>query len=489
MNDLIKARRQKLEALKKLGINPYPSRVSFALAPIAEVGKNFKKHLRSGKAVGIAGRIMARREHGGAAFVDIFDGSAKLQVFLAKDKLGEKSFKLFSETIDIGDFIALQGKAFYTKKKEPTLEVSKWEIITKALRPLPEKWHGLQDVEERFRKRYLDILMNPKTKEIFLKKTKIVQAARSFFEQNGYIEVDTPILQPTYGGGLARPFKTHHNALNMSLYLRISDELYLKRLVVGGFRKIFEVSADFRNEGIDHFHNPEFTLLEAMTSYQDYNFAMGLIEDFYQFIVKKINKDLKVKYGEEIINFKKPWKKFKMKEIVMAKTGFDFDNIKDLAVAKDKARQLGISDDKIIRQQTTGELMNLIFEEKVQSQLVQPTIIYDYPCEISPLAKKSKDPRFVERFEHFILGQEHGNHYSELNDPIDLNERFVQEAKKKAAGFEEAHQTDKDFLEAIEYGMPPVTGIGISIERLVMLLTNVNNIREVILFPTLRPKE
>ncbi|HEY4496526.1 MAG TPA: lysine--tRNA ligase, partial [Candidatus Paceibacterota bacterium] len=374
-------------------------------------------------------------------------------------------------------------------RKEPTIEVKKWQLLSKSLRPLPEKWHGLTDVEERFRKRYLDLLMNPVTRGVAEKRIKILKTAREFFERSGYLEVDTPILQPIYGGGLARPFKTHHNALNIPLYLRISDEMYLKRLIVGGFTKIFEICKDFRNEGMDHSHNPEFTLLEAMTGYQDYKFTMNLVEDFYEYVVKKVNKDLKVKYGNQVINFKRPWKKSSMKDIVRAKTGFDFDSTPNMIDARHKAMRLGISQEKIEQQGCIGEIMNLIFEEKVQPQLIQPTIVYDYPVETSPLAKKSnKDPRFVERFEHFILGHEHGNHYSELNDPIDLQERFVEETKKERAGFEEAHQNDKDFLEAIEYGMPPVTGLGISIDRLVILLTGVESIKEVILFPTLRPK-
>lgn len=490
LEDLRKIREEKLGLFKKAGLDPYPAKSSFSLSEIAAVKKNFEKHRRSRRPLAVAGRIMAKRGHGGAVFLDLYDGTDKFQIFLAKDKLGEKSFELFSSVIDIGDFIAVQGKAFYTKKKEPTLEVSKWEILTKSLRPLPEKWHGLHDVEERYRRRYLDILMNGNAKEIFLKRTATIKAARDFFEKKGYLEVETPILQSIYGGGLARPFKTHLNALDIPLYLRIADELYLKRLTVGGLNKVYEICKDFRNEGIDRDHNPEFTLLEAMTAYQDYKFAMELVEDFYVAVVKKINKNLEVKYGEVVLNFKKPWKRYAMKEVVRRQTGFDFNDAQTFNDARDKVKSLGISEEKIRKQATVGEILNLIFEEKVQPSLIQPTIIYDYPLETSPLAKRSeKDGRFVERFEHFIFGAEHGNHYSELNDPLDLNNRFIEEAKRKKAGFEEAHQTDIDFLEAVEYGLPPVTGIGISIDRLVMLLTDTKNIREVILFPTLRPKE
>lgn len=489
LEEIRRYRVKKLEILKKAGMAPYPGKISFAILAAADVKKNFKKYAVSKKTLGVAGRIMARREHGGSMFLDIFDGTSTLQVFLSKDKIGEKSYKLFSEAVDIGDFIAVSGKTFYTKKKEPTIEAAKWEMLSKSLLPLPEKWHGLRDVEERFRKRHLDLLMNQDVRVIFQTRAKIIQAAREFFEKNGYAEVDTPILQPLYGGGLARPFKTNHNALGIPLYLRISDELYLKRLVVGGFTKIYEICKDFRNEGIDRFHNPEFVLLEAMTAYEDYRFSMGLVEEFYKFVVKRINNNLQVRYADNIIDFKKPWDKFTMEDIVRSKTGFDFSAAKTPAEAGGQARGLGIPENKIKEQRSVGEMLNLIFEEKVQPNLIQPTIIYDYPVETSPLAKKNKkDPRFVERFEHFIIGQEHGNHYSELNDPLDLSERFIEEAKKKEAGFEEAHQTDKDFLEAVEQGMPPVTGIGISIDRLTMLLTNTRNIKEVILFPTMKPK-
>jgi lysyl-tRNA synthetase class 2 len=363
-------------------------------------------------------------------------------------------------------------------------------MIAKSLRPLPGQWYGLQDVEERFRKRYLDLIFNPEVKKTLIKRSEIIKTAREFFDKKGYLEVETPILQPIYGGGLAKPFKTHHNALDIPLYLRISDELYLKRLIVGGFTKVYEICRDFRNEGIDRFHNPEFTLLEPMTAYQDYYFTMDLIEEFYEFVVKKINRNTKLKYGDIVLDFKRPWQRISMKKIVLKKTGFDFDNVIDLSEAKFKVKRLGISDEKADRLLSIGEALNLIFEGKVQPELIQPTIIYDYPVETSPLAKRNhKDNRFVERFEQFIMGQEHGNNYSELNDPLDLKKRFIEEAKKKQAGFEEAHQTDEDFLEAIEYGMPPVTGGGISIDRLVMLLTNNQNIRNVISFPTLRPKE
>ncbi|MBU3925693.1 lysine--tRNA ligase [Patescibacteria group bacterium] len=488
LEDIRNERIKKLELLKEKGIDPYPSSASRDFL-ISEVLKDFTKLSKKKKSSYITGRIMAIREHGGSIFFDINDGSDQMQAYIKKDEIGDDQFSLFKETVDLGDFVELKGSFFVTKKKEKTLKVSHWKMLSKSLRPLPTQWYGLKDTEERFRKRYLDMIFNENVRKTFIKRTEIIKASREFFEKKGYLEVETPILQPIYGGGLARPFKTHHNALDIPLYLRISDELYLKRLIIGGFDKIYEICRDFRNEGIDHFHNPEFTLLEPMTAYKDYNFTMNLIEEFYEFVVKKVNGNKKLKYKNIVLDFKRPWQRISMKKIVLQKTGFNFDNIIDLSDAKFKAKRLGISDEKAEEMMSIGEIMNLIFEEKVQPGLIQPTIIYDYPVEISPLAKRSlKDPRFVERFEQFIWGQEHGNNYSELNDPIDLKTRFIEESKKKKTGSEEAHQTDEDFLEAIEYGMPPVTGGGISIDRLVMLLTGNDNIRDVIMFPTLRPK-
>lgn len=489
LEEIRNERIKKLEILKQKGIEPYPVSANRDFL-IADVLKNFSKFAKKKKQSFLCGRVMAIREHGGSIFFDINDGSGQVQAYIKKDETGEEQFSLFRDAVDIGDFLEVKGLFFVTKKKEKTIKVFQWRMLAKSLRPLPSQWYGLKDVEERYRKRYLDMILNPGIKNTFIKRTEVMRVAREFFNKKGYLEVDTPILQPMYGGGLARPFKTHHNALDIPLYLRISDELYLKRLIVGGFDKIYEICRDFRNEGIDHFHNPEFTLLEPMTAYKDYNFTMDLIEEFYEFVVKKITRNLKLQYGDIMLDFKRPWQRISMKKIVLKKTGFDFDNVMDLSDAKFKAKRLAIPDEKVEKMNSIGEIMNLVFEQRVQPDLVQPIIIYDYPVETSPLAKRSsKDSRFVERFEQFIMGQEHGNNYSELNDPLDLKKRFIEEAKKKQTGFEEAHQTDDDFLEAIEYGMPPVTGGGISIDRLVMLLTGNQNIRDVILFPTLRPKE
>lgn len=488
LEDIRNERIKKLEILKEKGIEPYPASVSRDYS-IAEILENFEKLSESEKSFFTVGRIMAVRAHGGSVFFDIDDGSGRMQVYLKKDEVGEEQFDLFNETADIGDFVELKGVVFETKKSEKTIKISTWRMAAKSLSPLPSQWYGLKDVEERYRKRYLDFIFNSEARDIFIKRTQIIRASREFFEKNGYLEVETPILQPIYGGGLARPFKTHHNALDIPLYMRISDELYLKRLIVGGFEKIYEICKDFRNEGIDKFHNPEFTLLEPMTAYKDYKYTMDLIERFYEFVVEKINGSLKVAYGV-VLDFKRPWKKISMVDIVKEKTGFDYNDTKDLDDARSKAIKLRIDKTEVDKLLSIGEILNLIFEEKIQKDLIQPTIIYDYPVEISPLAKKNeKDPRFVERFEQYILGQEHGNNYSELNDPVDLKQRFINETKKKKAGFEEAHQTDKDFLEAVEYGLPPVSGGGISIDRLVMLLTGAQNIRDVIIFPILRPKE
>ncbi|HEX9664795.1 MAG TPA: lysine--tRNA ligase, partial [Patescibacteria group bacterium] len=378
---------------------------------------------------------------------------------------------------------------FKTKAGELTVQAKKFRLLSKALLPLPEKWHGLKDIEERYRKRYLDLIMNPEVKERFVIRSKIVESIRRLLLNKGYLEVETPVLQTIYGGGFAKPFITHHNALDIPLYLRISDELYLKRLLVGHFEKIFEFCRDFRNEGLDPSHNPEFTMLEAMTAYQDYRFSMDLVEEIYETAAKEVLGTTKINYQEHQIDLKRPWKRLTLHQAVKEFTGHDLVKVSDLSEAIEIAAGLKIDKRKIKPLQSVGEITNLIFEEKVESNLIQPVIIYDYPVEVSPLAKKSRtNPKVVERFEHFIFGKEHGNHYSELNDPVELKKRFIEEKNKKEAGFEEAHQTDLDFVEALEHGMPPATGIGIGIDRLAMLFTNSRSIKEVIFFPTMKPK-
>lgn len=474
-----KIRLNKLEKIRELKIDPYPA-------------KSEKKHqitqcLKSGgKKVQTAGRIIGFRAHGGSAFADLFDESGKIQLFFSKSQLSPVNGQLL-DLLDIGDFIEVSGKVDKTKAGETTIFVSGFKLLTKSVRPLPSTWYGLKDIEERYRKRYLDLLLNPQIKITFEVRSKIIQAHREFLLNRGYIEVETPVLQNLYGGGLARPFKTYHNALGIPLYLRISTELYLKRLIVAGFENVFEIARVFRNEGIDKEHNPEFTILETMAAYKDYKDNMDLLSEMTEYAVKKVTGSTKASFGAHKIDFTRPWKKLTMIDAVKLATGVDFNKVKSTIEAKKQASKLKV--DLKPHQNTWGLILAAIFEEKAEQQLIQPTVIYDFPTETSPLAKRAKDPRFVERFEHFIGGMEASNNYSELNDPVDLSERFQDERKKERLGEEEAHQTDKDFIEALEYGMPPTSGIGPSIDRLVMILTDSASIKDVILFPTLRPKD
>ena len=442
LEDLRKTREEKLDLLKKAGVNPYPAKSSFQLSEVAAVKKNFEKHRRSRRPIAVAGRVMAKRAHGQAAFLDIFDGSTslatggtdKLQVFLAKDKLGEKSFALFSETVDIGDFIAAYGKVVFTKKKEQTLEAVKWEMLTKSLRPLPEKWHGLQDAEERFRKRYLDLLMNTEVRERFQKRTKIILELRQRLQAEGFMEVETPQLQPLPGGATARPFVTHHNALDIDLYLRIAPELYLKRLLIGGYGKVFEIGRNFRNEGIDRDHNPEFTMLELYWAWQDYR---GLMT----FVQKLLKKWLPGK-----------WRTLTFSQLVKNPTEENY--------------------------------------KEARNKIKEPTFIIDYPEALMPLAKlKPENPKLTESFQLIANGAEVVKGFSELNDPLFQRQQMERQETEHRRGNEEASRLDEDFLEALECGMPPAAGLGLGIDRLAMLLTETKNIREIILFPTLRPKE
>lgn len=470
---------EKLQKIKSLGIDPFPARYQREQTTSQALKMLNKK-------VSVAGRIVSWREHGGSIFADLRDESGKIQIFFRRDKLGEKKYD-FLKLLDIGDFLGVEGEVFKTQAGEITVQVSEYTLLTKSLRPLPSKWHGLKDVEERYRKRYLDLIMNPQVKKVFETRSKIIALHRKFLTDRGYYEVETPILHPLYGGALARPFKTYHNALGIPLYLRISTELYLKRLIVGGFEKVFEVNKVFRNEGIDRQHNPEFTILETMEAYIDYQENMKLIEEMTQYVVKELTGGTKVIFQGKEIDFKAPWKRITMVEAVKKATNIDFSKIKSLEKAKKIAQDLKIELNKYTAS-AIGLILATIFEEKAERGLIQPTFVYNYPIETSPLAKKvPDDPRFVERVEHYIAGMECSNNYNELNDPLELAERFKDERKKERLGDEEAHQVDQDFIEAMEYGMPPTSGIGPCIDRLVMILTDMPSIRDVILFPTLRP--
>lgn len=484
IDELKKIRIEKLVTLRQAGINPYPSSVKRDHT-IADVLK------KEGDTVAVVGRITGLRGHGKIVFIDMVDGSGKIQAVLKADELTKKSIALI-EFIDIGDFVAIQGKVGKTQAGEISVFANDLQLITKSIRPLPDKWYGLKDIEERYRQRYLDMIINPEVRDRLIKRSQIIESIRTFLNGKGYLEVETPTLQPVYGGGFARPFSTHHNELDADLYLRISDEMYLKRLIVGGLEKVYEITKVFRNEGIDHDHNPEFTMFEAQIAYEDYTYGMDVIEEIIEYTAKKVLGETEFMYQGERMNVKRPWARCKMVEAIHKFTGVDPVAWKTTDQAKRAIMALDISEMKLSAlhsMRTVGEMIAFAFEETVEEKLIQPTIIYDYPIEVSPLAKKCEDPRFTQRFEMFAFGSELGNNYSELNDPIDLWKRFVDEKKREKAGFKEAHQTDYDYLEAIEYGFPPTCGIAIGIDRLVMLLTDAKNIKEVIAFPTLRPEK
>ncbi len=489
MLDELDVRKQKLQALRDEGINPYPS-VAEPTASCVDARAKFDEWSAASKEITIAGRVMITRVHGAMIFADVRDASGSFQIQLTLDR-GEALFNRFRDRIDPGDFIQATGTLFKTKRGEETLAVTDWKILSKALLPLPEKWHGLQDVELRFRKRYLDLLANEEVTKRMVARTRIISSIRALMDAKGYLEVETPTLQPIYGGGFAKPFKTHHNALDADFYLRISDEMYLKRLLVGGMTGVYEITKAFRNEGIDHDHNPEFTMFEAQIPYQDYRFGMDLFEEIFEHAAKTALGTMEFVHGDVTIHIARPWKRMKLVDAIREIGGLDISEWTSVDIARQAltSKIPSKKQDDLDRMQTVGEMIALAFEELVEEKLIQPTIIHDYPVEVSPLAKKcGDDPRFVERFEAFALGSEIGNNYSELNDPEDLERRFVEEKKKTDAGFDEAHQTDHAYLEAIQHGMPPACGLGIGIDRMVMLLTGASNIKEVILFPTLRPE-
>lgn len=483
IDELIKVRSEKLESLKKHGINPYPSIVR-RNHTIARVFTLIDKE------VAIAGRIVGMRGHGNIIFVDLVDETGKIQVVFKSDQISSSLFTLL-QYLDIADFIAVQGLVDKTQAGELSVFAGNFQMLAKSLRPLPDQWHGLKDVEERFRKRYLDMLLNPDVMKRLQARSRIVDAIRDFLTERGFLEVETPTLQPIYGGGLAKPFVTHHNVLDADLYLRISDEMYLKRLVIGGIEKVFEITKVFRNEGVDKDHNSEFTMFEAQIAYQDYAYGMDIIEEIIEYVAQQVLGTTKFEYQRVAMDVKRPWPRYRMVEAISQFAGIDPLVWKTVSEARDAIQKIeGISEEKfseLQKMQSIGECIAFVFEEMVEDKLIQPTIVYDYPIETSPLAKKCEDSRFVQRFEMFAFGSELGNNYTELNDPVDLKKRFIEEKKREAAGFTEAHQTDDDYLEAIEHGFPPTCGIAIGIDRLVMLLTDARSIKEVIPFPILRP--
>lgn len=485
LSDIQKKRLEKLERMNKSGINPYPSKTK-RTHQIKEALDGFGKLSSSKKEVILAGRIKSQRGHGGLIFIDIEDGTGKIQGFLRKDGLGGKSYQFFIDNFDIGDFVELRGALFITKKGEKTIEVKDYKMLAKSLLPLPEKWHGLRDVEERFRKRYLDLIFNKEIKGKFFLRSMIIKEIRSFMEKEGFIEVETPILQPIYGGTEAKPFKTHLNALDMDLYLRIAPELYLKRLIVGGFEKVFEIGKCFRNEGIDRAHNPDFSEMEFYWAYADYKEMMKLIEKMFTNLVKNLFRSLKIKYEGKEINFKAPWKRIEYPVLIRNFTKIDIETTNREALFK-KAKGIGV---KVNNKMTKPQLEDAIYKKFCLPKLWNPTFIIHHPEGSIPLAKQlDENPKKLGSIQLVIAGLEIAKAYSELNEPLKQKENFQEQEKLFVSGVEEAQRMDKDYIEALEYGMPPTAGFGMGIDRLAALLTDSHNLREVILFPTMRQKE
>jgi len=480
--DIFSVRREKLDEFRASGIEPYGGRFPVTHRA-AEIISHFDE--LKGKEVAIAGRLMGKRGHGKASFADLRDFTGKIQIYSKLDDLGEDAYSLFKK-LDIGDIIGIRGRVFRTERQEITVAVASLTLLSKSLRPLPEKWHGLKDVDLRYRQRYLDLIVNPEVREVFLVRVRIIKEIRRFMDSLGYLEVETPIMQTVAGGATARPFVTHHNALGMLLYLRIALELHLKRLLVGGFEKVYEINRVFRNEGISTKHNPEFTMLEFYQAYSDLGDMIEITEQMFGDVAQSVLGTLQVRYGEQVIDFSPPYKRMTMLEAVRKHTGQDFSHF-DAATAFSQARSLGL---EVETGASWGRLLNEVFESFVEDKLVQPTFITGHPVDISPLARRNKEyPLLAERFELFINTWEIANAFTELNDPIDQRLRFEQQAREREHGYEEAHVMDEDFLDALEYGMPPAGGEGIGVDRLVMLLTNSPSIRDVILFPTMRPRE
>ena len=482
LNELMLARRGKMKELSDKGVEPFGEKYEFT-----HYAKNIIEQFEQleNQKVTIAGRIMSVRGHGKASFANLMDMSGRIQVYFRQDVVGEEAYEIFN-LIDIGDIIGLNGRVFKTKRGEVSVEVQAFTLLTKSLRPLPEKWHGLKDVETRYRQRYLDLITNPEVRDIFVTRSKIISATRRYLDKLGFLEVETPILHPIAGGASARPFITHHNALDMDMYLRIAPELYLKRLIVGGFEKVYELGRVFRNEGISYKHNPEFTMIEIYQAYANYENVMRITEEVIAYVAQEVLGTTKIMYQEQEIDLTPPWNRLSMLDAIHEKTGADFRVVTSQDEALSMARKIGLAVEK---NTDIGNIINMAFEEFVEPTLIQPTFIMDHPVEISPLAKrKASNPRFTDRFEAFIFGREMANGFSELNDPIDQKERFLKQVAQRAAGDDEAHMMDEDFVTALEYGLPPTGGLGIGIDRLVMLLTNSHSIRDVILFPHMRHK-
>ncbi len=484
MNEVLKVRRQKLRELQQNGKDPFKIVKYDVTSSSKEIIDNFEA--MEGRHVSVAGRIITKRGMGKASFCHIQDRDGRIQLYVRIDAVGQEAYEDFKK-YDLGDIVGAKGEVFKTHMGEISVKVNEITLLAKSLRPLPEKWHGLRDTDLRYRQRYLDLIVNPDVKNTFITRSRIIKEIRKFLDDRGFLEVETPLLNTIPGGANARPFITHHNTLDMDLYLRIAPELYLKRLIVGGLEKVYEIGRMFRNEGISVKHNPEFSMMEIYEAYTDYKGMMELAETLISTVAQNVLGTMKIMYQGQEIDLTPPWTRMTMAESVKKYTGVDFGLIKDVEEAKKIATSKGV---EVPPGLTVGEIMYLMFETFVEENLIQPTFIYDYPIEISPLTKKKPDrPELTERFEIFIYGREMGNAYSELNDPIDQRERFIKQVQKREAGDEEANMMDEDFLTALEYGMPPTGGLGIGIDRLVMLLTDQYSIRDVLLFPTMKPRD
>jgi lysyl-tRNA synthetase class 2 len=485
-SDQREQRLQKLQALREEGINPYPARFLYthttaqARQALLDGGDAEQQVVRT------AGRLMAIRVMGKASFAHIQDGSGSIQLYVRQDEVGEQAYDLFRKRFDVGDSVGVEGTLFRTRTGEITIRVSSLEMLAKALRPLPEKWHGLTDVEARYRQRYLDLLVNEDVRNTFVTRSRMVSAIRRFLDERGFLEVETPVLQPIYGGAAARPFVTHHNVLDTDLYLRISDELYLKRLIIGGLDRVYEIGRDFRNEGVSTKHNPEFTQIEVYQAYADYADVMHLVEELWHTVAQEVLGTSTLSYQGHEVDLTPPWRRLTMRDAILEASGVDIAADRDVETLQRSMRELGVEADT---KPTWGNQVDELLSECVEPNLIQPTFVLDYPVEVSPLAKKKPgNSRWVERFEFFVGGLECGNAFSELNDPIDQRERFEMQRRQQLEGDEEAHPMDEDWIRALEYGMPPTGGLGFGIDRMAMLFTDNSSIREVILFPALRSK-
>ncbi len=488
LNDQYVQRRKKLEDLKALQVDPYPNKFesTFNTAAIRRQFGHLTQEAEDLTTVVLAGRIMTMRLMGKACFATLKDAPGRIQIYVRKDKIGEPEYALF-KTLDMGDIIGVEGTVFCTRTGELTIMVQKVTLLAKALRPLPEKWHGLKDIETRYRQRYVDLIANDEVAEIFRVRSKVIKTMRGILDAKDFLEVETPMMQSIVGGAAAKPFVTHHNALDIDLYLRIAPELYLKRLIVGGLERVYEINRNFRNEGISTRHNPEFTMIELYQAYADYNQVMDLCREMITTVVKETTGKLEVEYQGNTIVFSGDWKRMTLLEAVKEYTGVNFIAGKTLEETRKIARDLNVP---FAEQDTKNKIINNIFEELVEGKLIQPTFICDYPVELSPLAKNTKgNPDIVERFELFIGAQELANAYSELNDPLEQRKRMEQQLKERERGDEEAQMLDEDYIRALEYGMPPCGGLGIGIDRLIMVITNSASIRDVILFPQMRPEK